>query len=198
MTPRVSDEALLDATSQALNRYGWPQVTLERIAEQAGVSRVTLHRRGVTRTKLLGKLGERAAAEYREAMWPILTGDGTGQDRLRRALDVICQLAEKNLSLLIALDSQANALVFHDHSEEDALTKDPFTEPLERILRDGAADGTLRQTDPRETATVLFNQIGWTYIHLRAGHRWGSDRARAAIVRLALTGTAVEDPRAPG
>jgi AcrR family transcriptional regulator len=171
--------------------YGWPQVTLERIAEQAGISRVTLHRRGITRTQLLGRLAERAAAEYRDAMWPMLTGEGTGEERLRRTLNAICNLAEQNLSLLIALDTEANAAVFHDTGDQEALTRDAFTEPIERVLRDGFADGTLRETDPRETATVLFNQVGWTYIHLRTGHRWSPERGREAIVELAMNGVSL-------
>jgi len=35
-----------------------------------------------------------------------------------------------------------------------------FTEPLERQLRDGLADGTLRTEHRRESATVLFNLVG--------------------------------------
>jgi hypothetical protein len=70
------------------------------------------------------------------------------------------------------------------------LTRSPFTEPFERLLRDGAADGTLRRVEPTETATLIFNQVGWTYIHLRTGHRWRAERARAATVELALEGLA--------
>jgi len=46
-----------------------------------------------------------------------------------------------------------------------------FTDPLKRLLRDGTAEGSLRRVDPVETATVLFNMAGWTYVHLRTGHR---------------------------
>ena len=64
---------------------------------------------------------------------------------------------------------------------DGGLTRASFTEPVERILRDGAADGSLRAVeDPAETATVLFNLIGWTYRHLRRGHGWTPERAGAA------------------
>jgi hypothetical protein len=35
---------------------------------------------------------------------------------------------------------------------------------------------------------VLYNQVGWTYRHLRSGHRWRARRAEDAVVRLALNG----------
>jgi hypothetical protein len=63
-----------------------------------------------------------------------------------------------------------------------------FVEPLERLLLDGAADGSLACVDARETATVLFNAVGHTYRHLRTGHGWEPERARAGILELAMSG----------
>jgi hypothetical protein len=63
-----------------------------------------------------------------------------------------------------------------------------FTEPLEKLLREGAADGRLRDVDPVQTATVLFNLVGWTYIHLRTGHGWRPERALRATLDPVLHG----------
>ena len=188
--PAASDQAILDGAQKALDRHGWQHLTIERVAEEAGLSRATLHRRGVTKEELLGRLGERAVDAYRKAMWPVLTAEGDAVERLERALAVICELAEANLNLLLALDAHANAAIFHSAEQEEALTRDVFTEPLDRLLRDGAADGTLRPLEPLETATVLFNLVGWTYIHLRSGHHWPPDRAKRATLEIALGGVA--------
>lgn len=188
MSPRqaIDDERVLDGALAALARHGWAALTLERIAAEAGISRVTLHRRGVTKEALLGRLAERAVEEYRAALWPALTSPGHAGDRLEQALGALCDVAEANLALLLALGAATDA-VFHEEGEE-VLTRGPFTEPLERLLRDGAADGTLRPGDPVETATVLFNLVGWTYVHLRSGHGWQADRARTATLSVALDG----------
>ena len=187
--PHASERRILDGARRAIDRYGWQHATTERIAKEAGVSRVTLHRHGLTREAILARLAEEAATRYREAMWPALTGPERAAERLARALGTLCELAEENLGLLQALDAQANATVFHEDRDAEALTRDVFTEPLERLLRDGASEGGLRDLgDPLETATVLFNQVGWTYIHLRSRHRWNPERARRATVELALNG----------
>lgn len=53
------------------------------------------------------------------------------------------------------------------------------------MLRDGALDDTLVKIDDvDETATVLFNQVGWTYLALRVGQRWTQERAQVAVVTL--------------
>jgi len=115
-------------------------------------------------------------------MWPVLTADGTGADRLAAALHALCEVAERRLALLVALRAQSDG-IFHGEDDGDEVpTRSVFTEPLERLLRDGVADGSLRAVDPLETATALFNLVGWTYVHLRTGHRWAPERAASAVL----------------
>lgn len=185
--PAPADAQLLEAARRALAAHGYGGATIERIAAEAGLSRVTLHRRGVTKDGLLAELVARATEDYRRAMWPALTGQGSGAERLAQALGALCGSAEEHMALLVALRAQADA-VFHRDDAEEALTRTVFTEPLEKLLRDGVADGSLRDVDPVETATVLFNLVGWTYIHLRTGHGWKPERARRATLDPVLHG----------
>ena len=186
MSPTVAPE-LLDAARRTFETYGYAGATIERIAAEAGLSRVTLHRRGINRDVLLGELVGRATEEYRAALWPALTAPGSASERLTAALVALCEQAEDHMALLVALRAQSDR-VFHREDEGEALTRSVFTEPLERLLLDGAADGTLREVDAVETATVLFNVVGWTYIHLRTGHGWNRQRARSAVLDTALRG----------
>ena len=183
--PRI-DAAVAEAGRRVLARHGYHAATVERIAREAGVSRVTLHRHGVSKDAILAVLLERALDDYRAAMWPALTGSGTGADRLESALVALCEQAEANLELLLALRSRTDA-VFHESGQE-AMTRSVFTDPLKRLLQDGIADGSLRRLDPAELATVLFNLVGWTYIHLRTGHGWNTARARRNVLDIALNG----------
>ena len=187
MTVAGADAALLDAAARAFAAHGYAGATLERIAEEAGLSRVTLHRRGVSKDGLLAQLVERATQDYRARMWPALTGAGSGAARLELALSALCDAAEQHMALLVALRAQSDA-VFHRDDEPEAMTRTVFTEPLERILRDGGTDGSLRTVDAEEVATALFNLVGWTYIHLRTGHGWKPARARKATLDPVLHG----------
>ena len=185
------EERLLEAGRRALERWGWGGATVERIASEAGLSRVTLHRRGVGKDEILAALLERALDDYRRALWPPLTGDGTGAARLRSALEALCDVAERHLAVLIALQALSDAL-FHEsgNGAGEVATRAVFVEPLARLVRDGIADGTLKDGDADELATVAFNVVGWSYLHLRSGHRWAAERARRRVVGLALDGLA--------
>jgi hypothetical protein len=107
------------------------------------------------------------------------------------ALSALCAVSERNLAVLPALAEDVHNEVWHEPGD-DALTRDEFTAPFRRLLEDGIADGSLApHGDLDELATVLYNQVGWTYRHLRTGHRWAPERARSAVVELAVRGVAV-------
>lgn len=181
-------EGVLPAVRRLIAERGLGGATMERIAEAAGVSRMTLHRRGYTRERLVEALRAQFVAEERDALVDALLADGTARDRLELALEALCRVSEDNLELLGRLSDSVRDAVYHEPGE-GALTREEFVAPLRRLLMDGARDGSLRtQDDPGEVATVLYNQIGWTYRHLRVGHRFSPERARTVIVRLALDG----------
>jgi AcrR family transcriptional regulator len=183
---QAADESLLLATADAIVKWGVAGVTLERIGAEAGLSRATIYRRGVSCEQLVDALVVRMSESFRDAVWPALTAPGTAADRLRAALDGMWQCAEDYLSLM------ANMFLADDevlHQERpDGLVVDVFAEPFERLLRDGAADGSLRDLPPTVTATTLLSTAGWGYVHLRANHGWAPERVRAAMADLLLHG----------
>lgn len=152
------------------------------------MSRATIYRRGVTREELIGALTLEAADTYNRAMLPALAAPGTARERLELALRALCATADDHLHLLAGM-FLAHGEVFHQPGPE-ALVVDVFAEPFERLLRDGAADGTLRDLPPAITATALFNLVGWGYIHLRAAHEWNPDTTARTLVDLVLNGLA--------
>ncbi len=186
----VTDQTLIDATAAVVTRWGLSNVTLDRVAVEAGMSRATIYRRGVSREDLIAALTLEASDTYNRSMLPALSASGTARDRLELALRALCAAADDHLHLLAGM-FLAHGEVFH-RPGPDALVVDVFAEPFERLLRDGATDGTLRTLSPAITATVLFNLVGWAYIHLRAAHVWDSDTAARTILDIVLNGVVSE------
>jgi AcrR family transcriptional regulator len=189
---------IVDAARHVLAEDGLAAATLERISEVAGVSRMTLHRRGVSKTGILIALAERLELDYRDAYWPALVSTGTGRERLIDALSGLCAVTERNLGLHEALSSQTRHEIYHDEDTgSGAMTRPAFVEPLRRLLLDGAADGSLApQPDSVEAATLLFNATTHTYGHMRTGHGWKPERVRESLIRLLIDGLAAGQPPA--
>lgn len=182
----AEDQRLLNATVSAIERWGLNDLTLERVAAEAGMSRATIYRRGVTREQLVESLTMQAADTYSRALLPALASPGNARQRLEAALEALCDTADAHLGLLAGL-FLAHGEVFHKPGP-GAMVVDVFAEPFERLLRDGSLDGSLRDLPPTMTATVLFNLVGWGYIHLRAAHAWEPAVTRRAVIGLVLLG----------
>jgi AcrR family transcriptional regulator len=186
MTGPVAPE-LIAATEAVLDGHGWTGLTAELIADAAGINRVTLYRRGHTTAVLLTAAANEAAKEFERAALTALTRPGSAIERLRTLLDALYQLADDHLALLAGLFDGPTAMFHLGGTAGDApiLTRLEYTEPFERLLRDGDHDGTLHSDKPRQDAELIFNTAGWTYIHLRRSHQWSTHRARAAVTRVA-------------
>jgi AcrR family transcriptional regulator len=173
----VQDARLLAAAARVLEDAGWQGLTVEAVAEAAGLSRVTAWRLGASREALVATLLRELAVDYREAMWPALVGPGDARQRLDRALDALFGVIDAHLPLLLASDQ-----VFHRANAAQI----NFNEPFARLFTDGAADGSLAPPgdDPAAAAELLFNTVCWSYVHLRGRHHWTADRARQGLRRL--------------
>lgn len=185
----VTDDNLLDAAATVLGRLGIGGTTAEAIAAEAGLNRVTLYRRGLSPQRLVGDLVVRAGERFREAMWPAMTSSGTGRDRLQAAFEALCDVAEEELEVLAALFDGPTS-VFHIDLPDGAATSFEFIDPIRRLMLDGQSDGSIRQLDLDDTAELLFNQVGWSYVHMRRTHGWPADRCRRLVVDLAVAGVA--------
>jgi AcrR family transcriptional regulator len=185
------DGGLRAATIHVLREQGWDGLTLERVAEVVGRARTTLWRQGITRERLVGSLVAEVATDFRASMFPILTSEGSGADRLRRSLEALCELIDRHLPLFVATDE-----VFHQDPEPGQ--HPDYLRPLVQFLREGQADGSLTlRAELGETADILFNSVAWTYVHMRGRHEWDLERARATIVDLATSWVAPDRKEQP-
>jgi len=185
------DEELHRATISVLRERGWDGLTLERVAQAAGRARSTLWRQGLTLEVLVSALIGELAADFRETMYPILTGEGTGRDRLERGLAALCDLLDRHMPLMLATDE-----AFH---QETAPGQPPdYLHPFIQFLREGAADGSLAPgADVVEAADVAFNAVAWTYVHLRGRHGWPAAKAALRVTGVVLHGLATPSPAVP-
>jgi AcrR family transcriptional regulator len=178
------DHELRRATIDVLRERSFSGLTLERVAEVAGRARSTLWRQGHSRETLVTALVGELAEDFRESMYPILTAEGTGLERLTRGLEALCDVLDRHLPLLLATDE-----AFH---QETAPGVPPdYLHPFIQFLREGARDGSLPEAgDVQRAADVAFNMTAWPYVHLRGRHDWPAEEARTCVVDVVLRGIA--------
>ena len=178
------DETLRLATIAVLSERGFSGLTLERVAEVAGRARSTLWRQGLGREELIGALVGELAADFRAAMFPVLTSPGKGRERLERSLGALCDLLDRHLPLMLATDE-----AFHQDPEPGR--HPDYLSPFIQFLREGTDDGSIPPVDDVVAAAdVAFNAVAWPYVHLRGRHGWAAEEAKSRIVGAVLNGIA--------
>jgi len=172
-------EDVVDAAAAVLGRSGLGGLTLVAVADELGRSRVTLHRNGIRVEALVAAIVARAAEDLRRSLWVEMVGRGSAAERLDASLHTLCAVVERHRAVLAAL---FHAPVAPHRSRPGRTTGFDFSEPFERLLLDGVADGTLHSDAPAEDAELLVNAVTWTYVHLRGSHRWSAGRAGDRVV----------------
>jgi AcrR family transcriptional regulator len=170
---------LIAGARKAVDKYGYAGLTLERIAAEADISRVTLHRRGYSKDEIFNALVAQMHEEHRDALWPALVADGNGAQRLSLAVAKVCDSCERDLLLLLAARAQVDAAAHGDvASDPESIVAEPF----QVLARAGIADGSLRDGDPEVFGALMASWAGSTYVNLRTTFGWKQRRARSVVV----------------
>jgi AcrR family transcriptional regulator len=181
VTPVIDDD-VLDAVTRILRRDGVRGLTITAIADEAKLSRVTLHRRGASVDDFIVAILARASDDLRASLWPALTGTGDAASRLRVALRALCDVAERHAAVLTAFYTEPAKEI---PGRPGRTTSFEFVEPFERLLRDGTIDGSLRVEDPHSEANLVANTVCWSYLHMRRAHRWPAGQTAERLITLA-------------
>lgn len=187
MTVLPIDDTVLDAVARILERDGLRGLSISAVAEEAELSRVTLHRRGGNIEDYVIAVLARASDDLRASLWPAITGPGDAATRLAVALRLLCEVAERHAGVLVALFGVPARPI---PGKPGRTTSFEFIEPFERLLLDGVVDGSLRVGDARADATLVANTVCWTYLHMRRAHGWAVDIATERVLEMATAGLA--------
>src|SRR5690606_2974874 len=122
------------------------------IADEAALSRVTLHRRGAGVDDFVVAVLARASDDLRASLWPAVTASGDAASRLQSGLHVLCEVAERHAAVLTAFYAEPARPI---PGRDGRTTSFEFIELFERLMRDGNLDGSLQVDDPAGEATLV-------------------------------------------
>lgn len=164
--PADSREAIMRATYLALTEYGYAGLSIQRIADEADLSKSTFYHHFEDKQDLLTAFVEFILAEFsrvfsheagddplenvRTFVYLIIDPESTSDDTVTSPSTAV-------LGTYVELRAQAvqNETFRAKFSETDRV----FEEQLAGIIREGIAAGVFRDVDPEETATFLLTLV---------------------------------------
>ena len=176
-------EAILDAVERLLERGG--QATIAGVANEAGVSRVTVYAHFATREQLLEAVVERAVHRTTEALAAVEPERGPPLEALGRVIDVGWRDLERNDAIAQAAGEQLTP-------ETLRRTHEAAHRRVRKLVDRGRRSGDFRTDVPAEWLVTAFHAL----IHA-AGDDVRSGRMRAGPALRALQVTMQDVFRGP-
>jgi TetR/AcrR family transcriptional repressor of mexCD-oprJ operon len=168
-------EAILDGVEQLLER-GDP-ASIVAVANQAGVSRVTVYAHFATREQLLEAVVERAVQRTTEALDAVEPERGPPLEALARVIEVGWRDLDRNNGIAQAASEQLTAEA-HKRTHQAAHRR------LRKLIDRGRRSGDFRTDVPAEWLVTAFHAL----IHAAGDDvRAGRMRAGAALKALHMT-----------
>ena len=174
-------EAVLRATYRALCAHGYANLTMQDIADEAGLSKAALHYHYDTKRDLLTAFLD-SLASWHEGRLEELQGE-TAAERLRSLFDE-CLSAGEDADIdypafhTAMLEVKAQAPYEAAYRERLTAVDDVVCARVRDLVAEGVDDGTFRPVDPDATATFIVDVlVGAHTRHVAVGHALDDTRA---------------------
>jgi AcrR family transcriptional regulator len=167
-----NDERILRAAARVLAED--PHATIQRIADEAGVVRLTVYRRYANREALRRAIFEAAAAEAQQVIADALNPEGDPVACLREIITGMAAIAQRYPLLSVGTDLQPLP------GETRRPAPPPASKAMQRALLDlvrrGQEEGALRADLPAEILPQAI--VGTLRVTLRFARSLGTDPER--------------------
>jgi AcrR family transcriptional regulator len=178
----IGQDELLDAVERLLHDGGVEAVTIERAAQELGVSRATLYRTISSKEQLLGRLFVRMTDE--------LTAEAleAGRDDGRSARERLNELIRAQVAAAIRTRDYLFVFFGREWLEEDVyahwrLFTRRFEAIWEQVVRDAIEEGSLQVSDPQTATRLMLGMLIWISRWYRP-ERDDGDAIAAEAIRL--------------
>lgn len=152
---------ILDAASGLAQEEGYARLTMERVAERAGVAKGTLYTYFKDKNELVTVLVIEATNQALDQLRRIAETPGSASERLYNVVATLKQFAETNRDLFLYIH-QPNEVSTNFHcakGEEEAQVFRSVLNVVSDIVRQGMASGEIRVADPEVVSLVFLNTV---------------------------------------
>lgn len=158
-TPDMHDRIIATATSLFVER-GFSGVPMREISEACGITKAALYYHFASKAQLLYAICNDYLDDNAAVVEAVVLEGGTYEDQLRRLVRGLFAVPSERRAILRLALHELDRL---DDKDEEAFFeafRERFTDPLERIFTEGAANGEFRPYDP---ALLVWFLVGVAY-----------------------------------
>ncbi|WP_344967880.1 TetR/AcrR family transcriptional regulator [Salinactinospora qingdaonensis] len=174
-------QEVLEGAGRVFQRVGYPQATLEDVANEVGINRATLYYYVGTKEELLVSLLYRPIEQMRVDLEEIVAKEMPPGQKLATALRTYLVALSERPELFIFLGENIDKVMTVHEAEEIQRNADRYGRLLTSVIADGAASGEFRaDLDPQVATMGIIGMVNWMY-------RWYEESGSKSLVELGET-----------
>lgn len=159
---RLIQDEITRVAAICFGEMGYRATSLDTIAAKIGISKVTLYKYVSGKEELLWRVFERTIDAFRTGLRQIVEQDLAADEKLRRIIRYQVNLLTGHLPFLTVFFSEESGLS-PDMARRVAREKRQYDRTIERVVRDGMAEGRLRDLPPTLLVFALLGMCNWLY-----------------------------------
>ena len=157
---------ILAAAVELFYENGYANTTLDAVAERLGVTKPLIYSHFSSKSKILAVICSRGIGSSLEAIDSILPLNVSATEKLATiSRRFVTAVLETQMYIAILFREEKN-LAVTDFRIINDMRRD-FDRKLTVLVREGAATGEFRVTDPHMTALAIGGMVSWAYVWYR-------------------------------
>lgn len=205
---------LMSAAAEIFREQGLDGASLNDIAQRAGLDRATLYYYISSKEDLYRAVVADVVHENVNAVQEVRNGDGSGAEKLTRAIHLLMSSYEKNyphLFIFVAEDfgrrgqvrrqgrKPAASEAIQDWRADLVVLGDAYHSTLKGIIAEGVTDGSLSSNlSPGLVAHGVIGMVSWSHRWFKPDGGASAEEIAAGFSRIVLDGLGVSQPAKRG
>lgn len=195
-TRALLQEEIVRVAAKCFGDVGYRATTLDTVAAEVGVSKVTLYKYVTSKEELLCRVFDRTIQTFRAGLRQIVDQPLPADEKMRRIIRYQVTLLASHLPFLRVFFSEESDLP-RPMARRAAQEKRDYDRAIERVVREGIAEGRFRNLPPTPVVFGVLGMCNWLYKWYRPDGALSADDIASIFIDLLERGY-VSHPERPG
>ncbi len=179
---------VLEGAARVFQRLGYPQTTLEDVANEVGINRATLYYYVGTKEELLVSLLHQPIESLRTGLEEIVARDLSTSEKLTEGLRAYVTAMEQRPELFIFVGENIHKVMSGPEANDIQANADRWGRLMAKVIAEGQRTGEFRDdVDPQLATLAISGMFNWVYRWYDPAGRMKLSEIGEMFIELALS-----------
>lgn len=180
---RIRLGTIVDMASDLFNRQGYYATSLSDVADQLKITKAALYYYVKNKEDLIYRCALRAVEQLKAAL---AVAEAEGRNGLQKIELLFREILEERRGPIVVMSELASLMP--NHKGEIARHQKELEETIHRIVREGVADGTIADRDPKVLAHWILGALNWAPKWYPSDNAASAERLSPLFIEVIVNG----------